>query len=316
MTRYAVALGSNLGDRLAHLRQAMRALETVGRVEAVSSLYESAPVGGPEQDPYLNAVALIESDSSPSRLLARLQAAEEEQGRVREARWGPRTLDLDLVAMSPGEADEPGLRIPHPRAARRRFVLAPLAEVWPEAEVGPGLSAVEALSRVADQEVDLLASDWVTTGPPPGRRWVRAQVVVFVLIIVFLVADAAPAWPVAPWPALAGLALLVIGLFLTLSSSLALGKAITALPEPRPGGELIESGAYAHARHPIYGGVILSSLGLSAIVGSLGAALLSLALVPFFWAKSNYEEQRLRIAYPGYRSYQRRVRRRLLPFLL
>ena len=98
--RAAVALGSNLGDRISTLRMAVEQMSRLGRVDAVSSLYETAPVGGPEQDPYLNAAVVVDTDLSPGELLAALQTIENEAGRVRRERWGPRTLDLDIVTMS------------------------------------------------------------------------------------------------------------------------------------------------------------------------------------------------------------------------
>ncbi len=148
MTRYAIGLGSNLGDRLAHLRFAFEGLGELGWVGAVSSLYESAPVGGPAQDPFLNAVVIVESDLDPLVLLDRLQEIENQTGRVRRTRWGPRTLDLDIVSSDGDLVSEEALDIPHPRAAEREFVLRPLAEVWPQARVAPDTPASEALRTV------------------------------------------------------------------------------------------------------------------------------------------------------------------------
>ncbi len=189
MTRYAVALGSNLGDRLAHLRAAVDEISGISKVERVSSLYETAPVGGPEQDPYLNAVVVLDSPMEPTDLLQTLQAIEAGQNRERTVRWGPRTLDLDIVAMDPGTVDTETLTIPHPRAAERRFVLEPLCDVWPEAVVGNGLTAAQARGAVTDQAVDLLASKWASAEPGPGRYWVIAQLVLFVVFAIALVMD-------------------------------------------------------------------------------------------------------------------------------
>ena len=129
---FVIGLGANLGDRLATLKSAVLALELYGAVGAVSSLYASAPVGPPQPD-YLNAAVLLESALSPQRLLAELLAVERAHGRERRERWGPRTLDLDLLD-SPGLVlAEPGLTLPHPELTRRAFALAPLIDVAPQA---------------------------------------------------------------------------------------------------------------------------------------------------------------------------------------
>jgi 2-amino-4-hydroxy-6-hydroxymethyldihydropteridine diphosphokinase len=158
MTRFAIALGSNVGARLDHLRRAVAELDRLGSVDAVSGVYETEPVGGPAQDPYLNAVAVLDTTSGPHDLLKALHGIEDGHGRVREVRWGPRTLDLDIVASDGGPVRDPDLEIPHPRAAERRFVLEPLCEVWPEAIMAEGLTAATARTLVSDQEVSRLAA--------------------------------------------------------------------------------------------------------------------------------------------------------------
>jgi 2-amino-4-hydroxy-6-hydroxymethyldihydropteridine diphosphokinase len=157
MTRFAIALGSNVGARLDHLRRAVAELARLGSVAAVSGVYETEPVGGPAQDPYLNAVAVLDTTSEPHDLLEALHRIEADHGRVREVPWGPRTLDLDIVASDGGPVRDPDLEIPHPRAAERRFVLEPLCEVWPQAIVAEGLTAATARTLVGDQEVSRLA---------------------------------------------------------------------------------------------------------------------------------------------------------------
>ena len=131
MTRAFLGLGSNLGDRDALLAAATDRLVAVG-LRAVSPFYETDPVGGPEQGPYLNCVAELDTDLSPRPLLAvcaRLEAAAE---RVRVERWGPRTLDVDVLWIDGVEVDEPDLVVPHPRLWERRFVLAPLRDLAPD----------------------------------------------------------------------------------------------------------------------------------------------------------------------------------------
>lgn len=153
MTRAAIGLGSNLGDRHEHLTSAFDELAVLGRVVAVSSLYETEPVGGPEQGDYLNAVVLVDTDLSPREVLRHLLGIERAHGRIRRERWGPRTLDLDLLVHEGTTVDEPGLTVPHPAIRERRFVLEPLSEVWPEAPIGDGVIASEAMERVLDQSV-------------------------------------------------------------------------------------------------------------------------------------------------------------------
>jgi 2-amino-4-hydroxy-6-hydroxymethyldihydropteridine diphosphokinase len=151
MTRAHVALGSNLGDRMAILDSAVRALDADERthVMAVSKVYETAPVGGPRQGPYLNAVAVLETDRDPLELLRLLLATEERLGRVRGERWGPRTADLDLILYDETQIDTPELTVPHPRARERAFVLVPLVDADPFATFPDGEAAVEALAKLA-----------------------------------------------------------------------------------------------------------------------------------------------------------------------
>ena len=165
MTRFAIALGSNEGARLEHLRRAVKELERLGSVEAVSSVYETEPVGGPAQDRYLNAVVILDTTSDPHDLLAGLQGIEVDHGRVRDVRWGPRTLDLDIVASDGRPVRAPDLEIPHPRASERRFVLEPLCELWPEAMVAEGLEAATARTLVSDQDVTRVAGSWLEDEP-------------------------------------------------------------------------------------------------------------------------------------------------------
>ena len=128
-----LGLGSNLGDRLASLQGAVDCLAaTTGvTVAAVSRVYETAPVGGPEQGPYLNAVVALDTDLEPAALLALARSIEEEAQRRRTERGGPRTLDIDVLLVGDETVDTPELTVPHPRLWERGFVLAPLADVAP-----------------------------------------------------------------------------------------------------------------------------------------------------------------------------------------
>ena len=160
----ALGIGSNLGDRLAHLQAAIDALAATDGVEifAVSGVYETDPVGGPEQDKFLNAVVLVESAIEVEALLRRCQAIEAERNRVREVRWGPRTLDIDILVYGEMASDDASLTLPHPRAAERAFVLVPWRDVEPNRQVA-GLGSVSELAGSVDSSgvrprADLLLS--------------------------------------------------------------------------------------------------------------------------------------------------------------
>jgi 2-amino-4-hydroxy-6-hydroxymethyldihydropteridine diphosphokinase len=136
MTRAFIGLGSNLGDREAQIRRAIEEMRRVPRtmVARVSSLYDTAPVGDVDQPRFLNAVAWVETDLTPGELLWNLLLVEQRLGRVRvkAKRWGPRTIDLDLLFYGDQVLEEPGLTLPHPEAHQRAFVLLPMAELDPE----------------------------------------------------------------------------------------------------------------------------------------------------------------------------------------
>ena len=288
-----------------------------GDVRAISGLYETEPVGGPEQGPYLNAVALLESNLPPHDLLTALQAIEEAAGRERTVRWGERTLDLDIVSWDGDPVRSPDLVVPHPRASTRKFVLAPLSDVWPEASVGDSLTAIRALEEAPEERVDLLSMRWAEPdATPPGRYWVAGQVVLFLAIALAMVfTGSLPDGEIGIIQVVGG-ALAVAGALLAFLSMRRLGDSLTPLPEPLQQGELVESGPYALARHPIYGGVGLFLIGTSLFLDSIAGALLGVGLLVFFWFKSSYEERQLRITYPQYQAYQARVTRRLIPFLI
>jgi len=167
---YVIGLGANLGDRVATLKSAVVGLLPLGRVLGISALYESAAVG-PRQPDYLNAAALLESELPPLGLLHQLLELERAHGRERRERWGPRTLDLDVL-YSPGLLlAEPELTLPHPELARRVFALAPLLDVAPSArDPRSGEPYADVMVALGDQGVRCLetAHRWDPRPNPPG----------------------------------------------------------------------------------------------------------------------------------------------------
>jgi len=161
VVRAALGLGSNLGDRHSHLTFAVAGLGAAGELVAVSSLYETEPVGGPPQGPYLNAVVVVDSEMGARELLDLALALEEERGRERRRRWEARPLDIDLLLFGEVTIDEPRLTVPHARLAQRRFVLEPLTEAWPDAALPGGTAVADLLAAVAGQQVEVVAGlDW------------------------------------------------------------------------------------------------------------------------------------------------------------
>ncbi|MGN6474180.1 MAG: 2-amino-4-hydroxy-6-hydroxymethyldihydropteridine diphosphokinase [Mycobacteriales bacterium] len=154
-----LSLGSNLGDRLAHLRRGLEVLEQHGAVTRLSGVYETAPVGVTDQPSFYNVVAVLDTDD-PEVALAAAHAAEGSQGRLRSQRWGPRSLDVDVIAIDSRTSADPRLTLPHPRAHERAFVLAPWLEIDPVATLPDRGSVRRLLVGLADQDVHRIA------GPP------------------------------------------------------------------------------------------------------------------------------------------------------
>ena len=152
MTDAVLSIGSNLGDPLAQLQLAVDTVRPWLR--AVSPVYRTPPWGPVEQDDFLNAVLLVgDPDASPRDWLTRAHAAENAAGRTRELRWGPRTLDVDVVAVEGVTSDDPELTLPHPRARERAFVLVPWLAVDPGAELA-GVAVRDLVAALPGADVD------------------------------------------------------------------------------------------------------------------------------------------------------------------
>ncbi len=167
MTRAVLGLGANLGDARAALRAAVAGLAGHPGIDlvGVSGLWRTAPVGGPEQAEYLNAVVVLDTSLRPAELLAVAHGLESAAGRVRDVRWGPRTLDVDLIDVSGARSSDPALALPHPRAGQRAFVLAPWAQLEPHATLAPPgqppVSIAALLADLAAQSIELVdEGDW------------------------------------------------------------------------------------------------------------------------------------------------------------
>lgn len=173
-TPAAVALGSNLGDRMSNLDRAAARLERLGCLAAMSSVYETAPVGRVPQGPFYNAAVVLETRLEAEALLDGLLEIERGLGRVRGERWGPRLIDLDLILHGSTVLSTDAVTVPHPRYRERRFVLAPLVDAWPEARDPDGTPAADLLARTADLKVRRLkglggrwgARRYCPVGPP------------------------------------------------------------------------------------------------------------------------------------------------------
>ncbi|MGH8958419.1 MAG: 2-amino-4-hydroxy-6-hydroxymethyldihydropteridine diphosphokinase [Acidimicrobiia bacterium] len=311
MPKVAISLGSNLGDRLANLRFAVQRLARSFSLAAVSSLYLTAPVGGPAQNDFLNAVALIDSDQPPREILSQLQGIEVAAGRVRHERFGPRTLDLDLIAIEGVTWTGTDLELPHPRSHQRRFVVEPLTEIWPEASLSGG-PAASLLRTVRGQQVVRLANPWLTDPlhfVGNDAAWVGGQFALLIAIAALVLLTGT--WPPTGWNWL-GLIPLGLSLFFMGSGAKELGAALTANPTPRPA-TLADTGVYKVVRHPIYLGVLLGALGAVVLWQAWWGLVLIAVLAAFLVLKARFEEQRLRVIYPAYATYAERVSSMILP---
>jgi hypothetical protein len=150
LRRIAFGLGANLGDRVAALQGAVDVIAPELHDPRVSRVYETAPVGGPEQPDYANAVLIGFSDAAPLELLALAHRAEHLWSRTREIHWGPRTLDVDVLDVEGVLSDDPVITLPHPRASQRSFVVVPWLEIEPDAVLADSTRLADLTHVVAD----------------------------------------------------------------------------------------------------------------------------------------------------------------------
>jgi|APGre2960657444_1045066.scaffolds.fasta_scaffold33014_2 2-amino-4-hydroxy-6-hydroxymethyldihydropteridine diphosphokinase len=162
-----VGLGGNVGDVVAAFRRALQSLDQTDgvRVISVSSLLRTAPVGGPEQDDFLNAAVLLAVELEPAELLTVLRELEADEGRTRDERWGPRTLDLDLLWWADQSLETTALTVPHPGLIERRFALQPLVEVAPSALAADGRRYADILSTLPSEGVEVIGGPSLVYDP-------------------------------------------------------------------------------------------------------------------------------------------------------
>ena len=153
MCRAFIGIGSNLGDRIHYCKSAIDEIGRFAKIVKVSSIYETEPVGKEDQPEFINCVAEIETDLSPQNLLKDLNSVEEKLDRVRHEKWGPRTIDLDIIFYNDRVIKDEKLEIPHPRAHQRRFVLEPICEIAPKF-IHPkfNVSTLDLLNKLEDEK--------------------------------------------------------------------------------------------------------------------------------------------------------------------
>lgn len=166
MSKVAIALGSNVGDRLLFLKKAVGSIKSLGKILALSPLYDTSPYGFTEQPDFLNAVLLLDTSLSAMDLLIELKRIEKEVGRKERIRWGPREIDLDIILYDEMEVDTDELTIPHPDFQNRIFVLKPLLDVAPALRIPRTRQTIgEILNNCQDKTIiKLVKKEWFIDG--------------------------------------------------------------------------------------------------------------------------------------------------------
>ncbi len=273
---------------------------------AVSPIYRTAPVGVVGHPEYLNAVVVIETDLTARQLLRGLLSIEHAAGRTRTSLPSPRPIDLDLILFGTQVVEEPDLVVPHPKMLERRFVLEPLLDVWPDAPVPGGRPLSEALTAVRDQTVEPAER---------GGRWVAVQAILASALLAAAIWDRGSMGLAGTWFEWVGRLLIAAGALQAVLGLRQLGSQLTAFPEPLRQARLVDHGIYGLVRHPLYGANVILAAGLALHQNSWWAIVAAIVSAVFYAFKAVSEEQRLVFRYPGYRSYEERVRARLIPFI-
>lgn len=166
MAKVIIAVGSNKGDRLTFIKEALKKIDELGQISAVASLYQSSAYGFTNQSDFYNSVIVLKTDMAPKQLLIELKKIEKQVGRIENIRWGPREIDLDIILYNQRQLNYKELTIPHPDFHNRIFVLQPLAEIEPELRV-PGMnkSISNLLNKCKDKTIiEILNEDWYSNG--------------------------------------------------------------------------------------------------------------------------------------------------------
>ena len=166
MAKVIIAVGSNKGDRLTFIKEALKKIVELGQISAVASLYQSSAYGFTNQSDFYNTVIVMKTDMAPKQLLIKLKKIEKQVGRIENIRWGPREIDLDIILYNQRQLNYKELTIPHPDFHNRIFVLQPLAEIEPELRV-PGMnkSISNLLNKCKDKTIiEILNEDWYSNG--------------------------------------------------------------------------------------------------------------------------------------------------------
>lgn len=162
MPEAVIALGSNVGDRLIYLKNALSSIHLRGTILKISPLYETSPYGFIDQPHFLNAVLVMETCLSAERLLSDLKIIENEVGRKQRIRWGPREIDLDIIFYDQLQLDSENLTIPHPDFHNRRFVLQPLADIAPDWQIPGSTQTIQQILNICPDKtiIKLIKKDW------------------------------------------------------------------------------------------------------------------------------------------------------------
>lgn len=166
MAKVVIAVGSNKGDRLTFIKQALDRINKIGHITAVASLYQTSAYGVRNQADFYNSVIVLNTEMIPDKLLNELKKIEEQVGRTENIRWGPREIDLDIILYNQLQVNQTELTIPHPDFQNRIFVLQPLVEIEPELPVpGMNMSVSKLLNKCKDKTIiEIVKRDWYSNG--------------------------------------------------------------------------------------------------------------------------------------------------------